>query len=111
MVEFLRKSETRGDKIARVNSIRIIKSINLFPSVRVLQWGPFPDSTFHRIFSRPLSIHADTLRCSTLFTGFFRRNRLKQHLTTTVNVIFVPAISYKSTDKYLNLPLIPDNNR
>ena len=29
MVEFLRKFESRRDKIARVNSIRIIKSINL----------------------------------------------------------------------------------
>ena len=29
MVEFLRKSENRGIKIARVNSIRITKSINL----------------------------------------------------------------------------------
>ena len=29
MVEFFRKSEGRGDKIARVNSIRITKSINL----------------------------------------------------------------------------------
>ena len=29
MVEFLRKSESRGDKIARVNSIRITKFINL----------------------------------------------------------------------------------
>ena len=28
MVEFLRKSESRGDKIARINSIRITKSIN-----------------------------------------------------------------------------------
>ena len=29
MVEFLRKSEGRGDEIARVNSIRMTKSINL----------------------------------------------------------------------------------
>ena len=29
MVEFHRKSERRGDKIARVNSIRIIKDNNL----------------------------------------------------------------------------------
>ena len=29
MVQFLRKSETRDDKIARVDSIRITKSINL----------------------------------------------------------------------------------
>ena len=30
MVEFLRKSEGRGDEITRVNSIRITKSINKF---------------------------------------------------------------------------------
>ena len=29
LVEFLRKSESRGDKIVRVNTIRITKSINL----------------------------------------------------------------------------------
>ena len=29
MVEFLRKYQSGGDKIARVNSIRITKSINL----------------------------------------------------------------------------------
>ena len=29
MVKFLRKSKSRGDKIARVNSIRITKYINL----------------------------------------------------------------------------------
>ena len=29
MVEFLRKSESRGDKIAQVNPIRFTKSINL----------------------------------------------------------------------------------
>ena len=29
MVEFLRKSESRVDEIAQVNSIRITKSINL----------------------------------------------------------------------------------
>ena len=28
MVEFLRKSESRGDKISRVNLIRITESIN-----------------------------------------------------------------------------------
>ena len=30
MVEFVRKFDSRGIKIARVNSIRITKSINLF---------------------------------------------------------------------------------
>ena len=30
MVQFIRNSESRGDKIARVNSIHITKSINLF---------------------------------------------------------------------------------
>ena len=30
IVEFVRKSERRGDKIALVNSIRITKSINLY---------------------------------------------------------------------------------
>ena len=36
MVEFLRKSEGRDDKIARVNSIRITKSINLLYFCTVL---------------------------------------------------------------------------
>ena len=38
MVKFLRKSESRGDKIARANLIHITKSINLLNFVQCL--GP-----------------------------------------------------------------------
>ena len=50
MVEFFRKPESRGDKIARVNSIRITKSIILLPFFTVFGSvvieGNFP-STVH----------------------------------------------------------------
>ena len=44
MVEFLKKSEGFGHKIARVNSIRIIKSINLFSFCTV--FGTFVEVIF-----------------------------------------------------------------
>ena len=40
----------------------------------------YPNKTFHRIYSRPLSIHVESLRCLTLIAGLFRRNRHKQRL-------------------------------
>ena len=56
MVEFLRKFENRGIKIARVNLIHITKSFNLqlFALIFVRCWGPlwsmaiFSDQSIYR---------------------------------------------------------------
>ena len=57
MVEFLRKSESRGIKIDPVNSIRIIKSIILLSVCTVL--GSIVMLTFFKLTARALSIYRE----------------------------------------------------
>ena len=46
-----------------------------------------PNKTFHKIYSRPLSIHVESLRCLTLIAELFRRNRHKQRLMVDIKTV------------------------
>ena len=58
MVEFLRKFESRGDKISRVNSIRITKSVNLLSFCTMLQ-GVRCDVDIFKLTARGQSIYRE----------------------------------------------------
>ena len=65
MVECLRKSESRGDKIARVNSILNSKSINLHEFCTV--FGVLCDVDILKLTARAQSIYRDVNVCIQIY--------------------------------------------